>query len=166
VSLLPEDLHRTRLAIAGAPSLVPEHGERLRNMARELLGERAVFLGPRDDVPDLLRASDAFVLASSLEGLPLSVLEAQSCGTPVVAYPTAGIPEVVTDGETGLLARAGDPQDLARRLAELLHDPSLRERLSAQGRARVLAESTLQGQADQQARLLEDVVARRSRRRS
>jgi glycosyltransferase involved in cell wall biosynthesis len=96
-----------------------------------------------------------------LEGLPLSVLEAQSCGTPVVAYPTAGIPEVVTDGETGLLAAAGDPDDLARRLTELLHDPGLRARLSERGRARVLRESTLQGQADQQVALLHEVIARR-----
>ncbi len=165
VAALPDDLRRTRLAIAGAPSLVPEHGELLRNLAAELLGDRAIFLGPRDDVPDLLRAADALVLASSLEGLPLSVLEAQSCGTPVVAYPTAGIPEVVTDGETGLLARADDPQDLARRLAELLRDAELRERLARQGRARVLAESTLKGQAEQQATLLEQLVTRRSRRR-
>ena len=165
VAALPDDLGRTRLAIAGAPSLVPEHGDLLRNLAAELLGDRAIFLGPRDDVPDLLRAADALVLASSLEGLPLSVLEAQSCGTPVVAYPTAGIPEVVTDGETGLLARADDPQDLARRITELLRDAELRERLSTQGRARVLAESTLQGQAEQQAALLESLVARRTRRR-
>jgi glycosyltransferase involved in cell wall biosynthesis len=164
VAALPDDLGRTRLAIAGAPSLVPEHGELLRNLAAELLGDRAIFLGPRDDVPDLLRAADALVLASSLEGLPLSVLEAQSCGTPVVAYPTAGIPEVVTDGETGLLARADDPQDLARRLTELLRDADLRERLARQGRARVLAESTLKGQAEQQAELLEKLVTRRPRR--
>jgi glycosyltransferase involved in cell wall biosynthesis len=164
VAALPDDLGRTRLAIAGAPSLVPEHGELLRNLAAELLGDRAIFLGPRDDVPDLLRAADALVLASSLEGLPLSVLEAQSCGTPVVAYPTAGIPEVVADGETGLLARPDDPQDLARRLAELLRDAELRERLARQGRARVLAESTLKGQAEQQAALLERLVAKRPRR--
>ncbi len=164
VAALPDDLSRTRLAIAGAPSLVPEHGQLLRDLATELLGDRAIFLGPRDDVPDLLRAADALVLASSLEGLPLSVLEAQSCGTPVVAYPTAGIPEVVTDGETGLLARANDPQDLARRLTELLRDADLRERLATQGRARVLAESTLKGQAEQQAALLEKLVARKPRR--
>jgi glycosyltransferase involved in cell wall biosynthesis len=165
VAALPEDLGQTRLAIAGAPSLVPEHGKLLRDLADELLGDRAIFLGPRDDVPDLLRAADALVLASSLEGLPLSVLEAQSCGTPVVAYPTAGIPEVVTDGETGLLARADDPQDLARRLTELLRDAGLRERLATQGRARVLAESTLKGQAEQQAALLEKLVGRKARRR-
>jgi glycosyltransferase involved in cell wall biosynthesis len=165
VAALPDDLSATRLAIAGAPSLVPEHGELLRNLATELLGDRAIFLGPRNDVPDLLRAADALVLASSLEGLPLSVLEAQSCGTPVVAYPTAGIPEVVTDGETGLLARADDPLDLARRITELLRDGDLRERLATQGRARVLAESTLKGQAAQQAELLENLVARKPRRR-
>jgi glycosyltransferase involved in cell wall biosynthesis len=161
VAALPEDLSRTRLAIAGASSVEPEHGAHLHALAAELLGDRALFLGARDDVPDLLRAADALVLASSLEGLPLSVLEAQSCGTPVVAYPTAGIPEIVTDGQTGLLAAAGDPDDLARRLTELLRDGDLRAGLSARGRARVLAESTLQGQADQQVALLEDIIARK-----
>jgi glycosyltransferase involved in cell wall biosynthesis len=166
VAALPEDLAHTRLAIAGAPALVPENGARLRALAAELLGDRAIFLGPRDDVPDLLRAADALVLASSLEGLPLSILEAQSCGTPVVAYPTAGIPEVVTDGVTGLLARPDDPDHLAQRIAALLHDPALRATLSEQGRARVLRESTLEGQADQQVSLLEQLIARkRSRRR-
>lgn len=165
VAALPPELSHTRLAIAGAPSLVPEHGERLRALAAELLGDRASFLGPRDDVPELLRAADALVLASSLEGLPLSVLEAQACGTPVVAYPTAGIPEVITDADTGLLARADDPQDLARRIAELLSDADLRARLARRGRERVLAESTLERQAQRQADMLEQIVGARRRRR-
>ncbi|MDX6715104.1 MAG: D-inositol-3-phosphate glycosyltransferase [Baekduia sp.] len=165
VGALPPDLAHTRLAIAGAPSLVPEHGEYLRSLAVELLGNRVLFLGPRSDVPDLLRAADALVLASSLEGLPLSVLEAQACGTPVVAYPTAGIPEIVTDGQTGLLARPDDPAHLAERLAELLRDDALSAKLSEQGRRRVLAESTLQLQAARQADLLADLVARKPRRK-
>jgi glycosyltransferase involved in cell wall biosynthesis len=164
VAALPDDLADTRLAIAGAPAIAPEHGAVLRQLGAELLGDRAVFLGPRDDVPDLLRAADALVLASSLEGLPLSILEAQSCGTPVVAYPTAGIPEVVTDGVTGLLARPDEPEHLAQRMTELLRDPELRARLSAQGRERVLRESTLQVQADQQVALLEELIARKRMR--
>ncbi len=161
VAALPEDLRDTRLAIAGAPSLVPEHGEHLRELGRELLGERVRFLGARNDVRALLLAADALVLGSSLEGLPLSVLEAQACGVPVVAYPTAGVPEVVTHGQTGLLARAGDHRDLAAQLALLLRDPALHERLGAGGRARVLAEGTLALQADRQAELLRQVLTDR-----
>jgi len=161
VAALPPELSDTCLAIAGAPSLVPEHGQRLRDLGAELLGERVRFLGARNDVQALLLASDALVLGSSLEGLPLSVLEAQACGVPVVAYPTAGIPEVVTHGETGLLAQPGDHRDLAAQLARLLSDAVLRERLGAAGRARVLAEGTLALQADRQAELLRAVLNRR-----
>ena len=154
VARLPDDLAHVRLVIAGAPSLDPLNGERLRALAADLLGERVTFLGPREDVPDLLRASDALVLASSLEGLPLSILEAQACGTPVVAYPTAGIPEVVTHGVTGLLAREGDVDDLALQLAALARDATLRDRLARQGRERVVRESRIELQADRQAALL------------
>ncbi|WP_242424626.1 glycosyltransferase, partial [Frankia sp. EI5c] len=108
VADLPEHLASTRLAVAGAPSLDPTSGTSLRRLGAELLGDRVIFLGPRSDIADLLRASDVLVLASSLEGLPLSVLEAQACGRPVVSFPTAGIPEVVTDGATGLIARQDD----------------------------------------------------------
>lgn len=129
-------------------------------MGAELLGARVAFLGPRDDVPDLLREADALVLASSLEGLPLTVLEAQACGTPVVAYPTAGVPEVVAHGRTGLLARAGDVDDLAVQIAALARDPALRARLAQEGRERVVAESSLALQADRQAALLARVLGR------
>jgi glycosyltransferase involved in cell wall biosynthesis len=161
VARLPPDLAHVRLAVAGAPSLDPGNGDRLRALAAELLGDRVTFLGPRDDVPDLLRASDAFVLASSLEGLPLTVLEAQACGIPVVAYPTAGIPEIVEHGRTGLLARAGDIDDLAAQLAAVARDPELRMTIGRRARERVLAESTLEVQADRQVRVLRTLLEAR-----
>lgn len=164
VAGLPLDLAGTCLAIAGAPSLDPENGARLQNLGSKLLRDRVRFLGRRSDVLELLRAADALVLASTLEGLPLSVLEAQACGLPVVAYPTAGIPEVVTHEQTGLLAAPGNVEDLSRQLARVLRDASLRNHLSVQGRERVLRESTLSRQADLQAKLLRSVVGRHGSR--
>ena len=161
VAGLPADLGGTSLAIAGAPCLDAENGDRLEALGSELLGERVRFLGPRSDVRELLRAADALVLASTLEGLPLSVLEAQACGLPVVAYPTAGIPEVVVHEQTGLLAAPGRVEDLSRQLARVLREEALRDRLSVQGRERVLRESTLSGQADAQARLMGSLIGRR-----
>jgi len=67
------------------------------------LTERVVFLGHRSDMPDLLNACDLVVLPSLFEGLPLVVLEALSVSKPVVATRVGGTPEVVIDGETGLL---------------------------------------------------------------
>jgi glycosyltransferase involved in cell wall biosynthesis len=82
----------------------------LRQLVKELaLGDRVQFLGQRKDMPELMRAADAVILPSTNEGLPLTLLEAQASGTPVLAAPTAGIPEIVRDGETGFLIAADAP---------------------------------------------------------
>jgi glycosyltransferase involved in cell wall biosynthesis len=93
--------------------------------------------GERGDVPELLAGSDALVLSSRSEGLPLSVLEAMAIGLPVVASAVGGIPELVTDGETGFLVAPGDPDALADRLSRLIADPELRRRMGDAGRLRV-----------------------------
>src|SRR5262249_48318367 len=75
---------------------------RLRGLIAELgLADRVRLLGFRGDAPELLRAADFFLLPSTHEGLPLTVLEAQASKVPVLASATAGIPEAVQDGETG-----------------------------------------------------------------
>jgi glycosyltransferase involved in cell wall biosynthesis len=86
----------------------------------------------------LLQAADAFVLPSTHEGLPLSLLEAQACRVPVVGSDIAGIREVVEDGETGLLVRADDFQGLADRLSTLFRQDSVRDRLTDSARRQVL----------------------------
>lgn len=169
VAELGGELARTQLAIAGASSLDPGFASHLRALGARLLGARVRFLGPRQDIAALLRTADAVVLASSLEGLPLSVLEAQACGTPVVAYPAAGIPEIIRDGDTGLLARQDDVTHLSACLGRLLADADLRARLARAAREQVIAGFTLERQIDRQAQLLNEVVAgghTRSRRSS
>ena len=104
----------------------------LERHAQELgLGERARFLGglPRERVLRLFRAADAALLSSSWENFPHTVVEALAVGTPVVSTAVGGVPEVVTDGENGLLVPPGDPAALADALARLLDDDALRERL-------------------------------------
>lgn len=73
-------------------------------------------------------AADIFVNASLDEGLPLTIVEAMAAGLPIVAAPVGGIPEVITHNQTGLLLR-GDRSDLAERLAQVIEDVSLRDRL-------------------------------------
>jgi len=89
------------------------------------LGEAVVFTGFRADVPVLLRAMDCFVLASTrTEGVPQSLLQAFAAGVPVVASAIGGIPEVVKDGETGILVPPEDAAALARAIESVLSDGS------------------------------------------
>ena len=112
--------------------------ETVTTLARELgLGKRFLFLGFREDVGCLLKVFDIFVLASKTEGLGTSVLDAQALGLPVAACRAGGIPEIVTDRETGLLVPPGDAPALATALLDLVHDPELRATLGAQAKKAV-----------------------------
>jgi glycosyltransferase involved in cell wall biosynthesis len=95
------------------------------------MGTCVQLLGQRADVPDLMRAADAVILPSSNEGLPLTLLEAQASGTPVLAAPTAGVPEIVAHGTTGLLIAHDDAAGYARELAALFADPARAKALAA-----------------------------------
>lgn len=118
----------------------PERDEVADAIRTEELGDRVELAGTRDDVAEVLAEADLFVLSSRSEGMPMSVLEAMAVGLPVVASAVGGVPEVVVDGETGILAPAGDAPALAAALERLLDDASLRGRMGAAGRRR--AETT------------------------
>lgn len=106
--------------------------------ARELeLGSTCVFAGIRRDVPRILAASDAFVMCSLWEGLGLVFLEAMATELPVVATRVSAVPEVVVDGETGLLVPPSDDAALADCLLRIARDPGLRRRFGRAGAQRV-----------------------------
>lgn len=94
------------------------------------------FLGSRSDVPGLLRAADVLLLTSRWEGLPYAVLEAMAAGVPLVATRVGGIPELVVDGATGVVAEPGDTEGIAAALMRLLGDRALRSRLGAEAKRR------------------------------
>lgn len=102
------------------------------------LGPRIRFLGYRQDVPNILGASDIFTLPSHREGMPRSIIEAMMSGLPVVATDIRGAREEVIEGETGFLVPVRHPTTLGAALARLAADPSLRARMGAAGRARAL----------------------------
>lgn len=113
----------------------------LEEQARALgIADRVLFLGHRDDVPDLLACCDVFVLPSHYEGLPISVLEAMAAGKPVIATAVGGTKEVIMHGETGLLVPPRDPVALALAIRTILSDSVLAKRLAAAGMARVRQE--------------------------
>ena len=103
------------------------------------LRERILFLGWRSDVPAILPALDISALTSTTEALPMAVLEAMSCGVPLVATDVGDLGDVVHDGETGMLIPSGDQTALTERLGRLVADRHLREHLSARARAVIIA---------------------------
>jgi glycosyltransferase involved in cell wall biosynthesis len=144
------DLPRWRVALAGRG----QEAEPLKAFAREHgLAERVTFLGHRDDVPDILAAGDLYVMPSLSEGLPLSLLEALFAEKPVVASAVGGIPEVVTDGESGRLVPPNDPPALAGALAELLRDPRRARSLAGAGLRRAREAFTLEHMTTEYERL-------------
>ena len=123
-----EDHPRVRFLAAGQGPLEAE----VRAEAASLgLGDRFRILGYVDDVAAVLSASDVFVLASRVEGLPIAVLEAMALGLPVVATAVGGTPRTLTDGVEGRLVPAESPAALAGALAEVVSDPERRRTMGA-----------------------------------
>jgi len=114
------------------------HVEAARAKVQEYgLGDRVElpgWVGP-ERVAELIASADILVLPSFIENLPLSIVEAMAAGVAVVATPVGAVPDIVRDGETGLLVPAGDVDTLTAALTRLVNDPGLRERLGTAGLA-------------------------------
>lgn len=107
----------------------PLHNELIAYVKQQSLEKDVFFTGFRNDATNVLPEFDVFLITSITEGLPLSVYEAFACKVPVVATKAGGIPEVVTNGETGFLADFKDATTLASRVLELLNDSNLTEKI-------------------------------------
>jgi glycosyltransferase involved in cell wall biosynthesis len=95
-----------------------------------------------------MAAMDLIVLPSFHEAMPLVMLEAMAIGVPVVASRVAGIPEIITDGVTGLLVEPGDVNGIAAAIIRLLQDPGLARTIGGNGRARVEEELNVERMLD------------------
>lgn len=125
----------------------------LEQRAHDLgLARSCLFLGYQEDVAPWYAICDAVVLTSANEGTPVTIIEALAAGRPVVATRVGGLPDVVDEGETGLLVRPGDTHALAERLELLARDPELARRLGEEGRRRALSRYAV-------SRLVDDVDA-------
>ena len=130
------------------------------------LQERVRFFGvcAQGEVADLMRQVRGFVQHSLVapdgdsEGNPVAVMEAQLSGLPVVATRHAGIPEVVLDGQSGLLVEEGDERAMALAMAQLVRDPDLAARLGDCGRQRVQEHFTIEHHLRQVSQLLHQVM--------
>jgi glycosyltransferase involved in cell wall biosynthesis len=101
-----------------------------RLVEREGLSDRFLLAGDRTDVAGLLPAFDVFAMSSLWEGLPCAVVEAMTCGIPVVATAVNSVPEIVISGRTGVLARPSDPASLSGALAYVLDNPEEAARMA------------------------------------
>lgn len=149
-------LPHVKLVFAGAGDREAD----LRQRA-EPYGDRVVFLGHRDDLPDLLAACDLVVLSSYSEALPVALIEAAAAGRPVVASRVGGTPDIVAHGVSGLLVPPGDPGALADAIVAVLSD---QERLQAFGQAaRMIARHkfSLDGHVDRTLELWSNVARTR-----
>lgn len=110
--------------------------------------DKVRFLGQRSDVPDLMQAADVQILTSDSEGVPQAVTQGLGMGLPVVATAVGGVPELVIDGETGLLIPKEQPEALAAALQRLSDDPALAQRLGEGGRLHALGRYSLEAMLD------------------
>jgi glycosyltransferase involved in cell wall biosynthesis len=136
---------RLHLLLVGDGTLADETRERIE--ASGLAG-RVHLVGTRSDVPQLLAASDSFVLPSLWEGLPVALVEAMASRLPVIATEVSGTSQVMVDGETGWLVPPGDPAALSRAMAELLSNPAHAAAMAAAGCERVAASFGARTQAE------------------
>ena len=134
-----------RFLVVGEANIEPSYRVELEERARNLnLNGRLIFTGQRGDVPQIMREIDISVLPSLSESFSNSLLESMANGLPVVATNVGGNPEVVSDGENGVLVAPADPAALSRAIAQLLESPDLRRRLGQAAREKVAREYSIE----------------------
>ncbi len=139
-SELAQHLPNLRFVVLGEGKLRRDLESRIRGSG---LSGKFFLPGHKPSASRLIRAFDVFVMPSLQEGLGTSVLDAMAAGVPVVATRAGGIPEVVEDFKTGLLAKPGDAHSLAAALERILRDRDLTDRLARSAREKVAARFTV-----------------------
>ena len=121
----------TRLVMVGDGSERTNVEHRARTLG---IYDKCVFVGKQPKIVDYLSVADVLLLPSEQESFGLAALEAMACEVPVVASRVGGVPEVVTDGETGFLSEVGDVDKMANDAARLLTNPELRLEMGKRAR--------------------------------
>jgi hypothetical protein len=158
VGSLEGPLDSAALAVVGDTTSDQEYANAVIEMGHELLGERVRFLGQREDILGILRSSDLYVLAGRVEGMPLGILEAQATGCPVVAYPAAGVRDIISHRTSGMVAAMNDIGSLALSIESILTDVELRARLTRNAAVSVKKRFALEGQARAVAAVLDSIT--------
>lgn len=154
-SAIAEAYPSAYLLIVGDGLLLGKIREKIRAKGME---KRILACGYRSDVPRLLGAMDVFIHPSRHDPCPLATLEAAAAGLPIVAYDEGGVRELAIQGETGLLAPAGDVGSLSRCLGQLLKDPVRARQMGAASRIRMATHFRPEDAATKFACLIEQVA--------
>jgi len=167
LDILLEAFTRVRSEIPHARLIVVGAGReetQLRSLAREIdLGDSAIFLGWRSDIPEILADLDLLAAPSRWEGMSNVILEALAAGVPVVATDVQGTREALGDGLCGeLLDAMPDPDTLARRIQRLLGSPDRRRELSGKGVERARRTFSVSAMVDCHERLYAELLASRT----
>lgn len=133
INLLKNKLPEIKLVIVGDG---PQRGKLEDYVRKKSLEKQVSFEGakPREKIYDYFQKADLFVLPSTIEGLPIVILEALAAGKPIITTPVEGVPEIIKNGENGLIVESNDVNELANSVIKLFEDKSLRDRLIANSR--------------------------------
>ncbi|MBT9173924.1 MAG: N-acetyl-alpha-D-glucosaminyl L-malate synthase [Syntrophomonadaceae bacterium] len=147
------------LLLAGQGSLLEE----TKNIADELgLKNKVRFLGVRRDVPEIMNTADGYVMSSAWEGLPMVLLEAAACSSPIVATDVGGNSEVVLNEESGYIVPSRDTGALAGAMLRLTELPETeRKRMGEAGRAHIEAHYSLERVVDRWEELYKELLQRK-----
>jgi len=153
-SIVAKEIADARLVIAGDGPL----NENLQLKTYNLqLKDKVLFLGSRNDVPELMNMFDMFVLSSIREGTSLTLLEAMATELPIVATDVGGNPEVVRDGENGIIVPVSNAEALAEKIVYLYKNTDIREKMGKAGRKRVIEEFSLGRMAKEYERIYREL---------
>lgn len=160
VHLLGPRAQGIRVVVVGDGDLRPQIERQIAELGLE---EIVKLVGFRHDASRIIALGDVFALSSVAEGMPLVIMQAMALEKPVVANAVDGVPELVADGETGLLVPPRDAAAFAAALGRMIDDPELRVRSGAAGRRRVDAEFTQRKMAETTDRLYRELLAAKGR---
>ena len=151
--LLLEQIPNAHLLIVGDGPILNE----IENHGRELgISQSVTFAGYREDIPELMMATDAFLLTSKSEGLPQAITQALGMGLPVVATAVGGVPELILHEKTGILVPAENPGAIRDALVRMAKNPDEANGMGVQGRMHVLEQLSLNAMLDKTENLLDN----------
>ena len=157
IPLILKEMGDVQFVIGGMGPAFAEIEKRLKN-SQVIEGAKIVLCGKinHKEIPDYLNETKLVVLPSYGEGLPNIVLEAMACGTPVLATPVGGIPDVIKDGETGFIMGDNTPECIARNVIRALNHPDL-GKVTNNARALIEREYTLEAAVERYRKILENI---------